>query len=622
MVAGRSARRSAVGILGAGARHPARSVPAIRLRPEAAIAPPAVGPTPRAADRRARTQPAPKRSHLRWSIGATGPRAGRGRRRLSRRPWSSCAANRPDGRVRVTVLDVGQGDAILVEGGRGGRLLVDGGPDPDRLLVALDARLPPWDRRIDLLVLTHPHEDHVAGLALLAGPLSGRPHLRARDDRARTGLPRLAGGPRSARAADRRGSRPATGSASTRSGSASCGPIAARCPANRPTAARRSTTCRSCCSARSDASASCSPATSRRRSTRPSSSRGLPRVDLLKIAHHGSRTSSTGPFLDARPAAGRDRLGRGREPVRPSDQGDPRARGGTRGARSSAPIGTAASRSPWTVSRSSTSGPTGPGPPSMLVRPVAGGDALPGLDGRRPSSTGVRLCDPRGRRLTARDRRTSARPAGPAAGRARIIGTMTVPDRRAAAALLPRARATALGAPPRPGRGRGRGLAGGPDRRARDAGRSVARRGRRPAPRCRQAAARRPTRPAPAPRRWVRGLAERARTPELARAVAGPPGHPPGRRGALSAWSAFASREERIVAYADKRAGQRLESMDGASASWARRYPGAWDPVTAGRVRGTRRASRGRRLPGGRRPADRGPPAGWTALRGACERAR
>ena len=36
-----------------------------------------------------------------------------------------------DGRVRITVLDVGQGDAILVEGGRGGRLLVDGGPDPD-----------------------------------------------------------------------------------------------------------------------------------------------------------------------------------------------------------------------------------------------------------------------------------------------------------------------------------------------------------------------------------------------------------------------------------------------------------------------------------------------------------
>jgi competence protein ComEC len=77
------------------------------------------------------------------------------------------AAHRADGTTRITVLDVGQGDSILVEGGRGGRMLIDGGPDPDRLLVELDRRLPPWDRRIDLLVLTHPHEDHVAGLAIL-----------------------------------------------------------------------------------------------------------------------------------------------------------------------------------------------------------------------------------------------------------------------------------------------------------------------------------------------------------------------------------------------------------------------------------------------------------------------
>src|SRR6185503_17960739 len=55
-------------------------------------------------------------------------------------------------------LGVVQGDGILVEGGRGGRLVVDGGPDPSRLLLALDERLPPWDRRIDVLVLTHPHE--------------------------------------------------------------------------------------------------------------------------------------------------------------------------------------------------------------------------------------------------------------------------------------------------------------------------------------------------------------------------------------------------------------------------------------------------------------------------------
>jgi competence protein ComEC len=74
---------------------------------------------------------------------------------------------RPAPFARVTVLDVGQGDGILIEGSRGGRLLVDGGPDPDRLLVALDGHVPPWDRRIDTLILTHPHEDHVAGLAVL-----------------------------------------------------------------------------------------------------------------------------------------------------------------------------------------------------------------------------------------------------------------------------------------------------------------------------------------------------------------------------------------------------------------------------------------------------------------------
>jgi hypothetical protein len=61
--------------------------------------------------------------------------------------------------------------------------------------------------------------------------------------------------------------------------------------------------------------------------------------------------------------------------------------------------------------------------------------------------------------------------------------------------------------------------------------------------------------------------------PELARAVAG---HPvtrllDGER--YRRWAAFASREERIVAYADKRAGQRLESMDARFASWQRRYP-------------------------------------------------
>jgi competence protein ComEC len=71
---------------------------------------------------------------------------------------------RPDGRLHVTALDIGQGDAILVTTPAGTRMLVDGGPDPDLTLRRLGEVMPWWDRRIDLVLLTHPHEDHVAGL--------------------------------------------------------------------------------------------------------------------------------------------------------------------------------------------------------------------------------------------------------------------------------------------------------------------------------------------------------------------------------------------------------------------------------------------------------------------------
>jgi competence protein ComEC len=64
---------------------------------------------------------------------------------------------------RIRALDIGQGDAYLVEVG-GKVALIDGGPDPARLLAELGASLPPWRRRIDLVALTHAHLDHGAGL--------------------------------------------------------------------------------------------------------------------------------------------------------------------------------------------------------------------------------------------------------------------------------------------------------------------------------------------------------------------------------------------------------------------------------------------------------------------------
>lgn len=73
-------------------------------------------------------------------------------------------ASLPDGRLHLTALDIGQGDAILIESPTGRTVLIDGGPDPERTLRRLGADLPFFQRRIDVVLLTHPHQDHIAGL--------------------------------------------------------------------------------------------------------------------------------------------------------------------------------------------------------------------------------------------------------------------------------------------------------------------------------------------------------------------------------------------------------------------------------------------------------------------------
>ena len=70
----------------------------------------------------------------------------------------------PDGRMRVVFADVGQGDATLIVTPNARSVLVDGGPDREAAARLLGETLPFWDRSVDAVVLTHPHDDHVRGL--------------------------------------------------------------------------------------------------------------------------------------------------------------------------------------------------------------------------------------------------------------------------------------------------------------------------------------------------------------------------------------------------------------------------------------------------------------------------
>jgi len=76
--------------------------------------------------------------------------------------WLAVLDRRTDTFMRVYFLDVGQGDAILIESPNRGRVLVDGGRNR-QVLSELDKILPFADRRIDVLVGTHPDADHVGG---------------------------------------------------------------------------------------------------------------------------------------------------------------------------------------------------------------------------------------------------------------------------------------------------------------------------------------------------------------------------------------------------------------------------------------------------------------------------
>jgi len=77
--------------------------------------------------------------------------------------WSA-ALTMPDDKLHVSFLDVGQGDAILIQTPNGQDILIDGGPDPQKINLELSKKLSFWDRNIDLVVSTQPQADHITGL--------------------------------------------------------------------------------------------------------------------------------------------------------------------------------------------------------------------------------------------------------------------------------------------------------------------------------------------------------------------------------------------------------------------------------------------------------------------------
>lgn len=69
----------------------------------------------------------------------------------------------PDGKLHLVFCDVGQGDSLYVKFPDGRDMLVDGGPG-NQVLKCLGNHMAFWDRKIDLVVVTHPQKDHIGGL--------------------------------------------------------------------------------------------------------------------------------------------------------------------------------------------------------------------------------------------------------------------------------------------------------------------------------------------------------------------------------------------------------------------------------------------------------------------------
>ena len=76
--------------------------------------------------------------------------------------WMVVLAETPSGHVKVAMLNVGMGDSIYIESPTGEQVLIDSGPD-DSVLRELPKVMPLFDHSLDAVVETHPDSDHISG---------------------------------------------------------------------------------------------------------------------------------------------------------------------------------------------------------------------------------------------------------------------------------------------------------------------------------------------------------------------------------------------------------------------------------------------------------------------------
>lgn len=74
---------------------------------------------------------------------------------------------KPSGQLEITMLDVGQGDAIYIRTPGEQDILIDGGPDRS-VIYELGQSMPPLDHTLEWVLATHPDADHIAGIPEVA----------------------------------------------------------------------------------------------------------------------------------------------------------------------------------------------------------------------------------------------------------------------------------------------------------------------------------------------------------------------------------------------------------------------------------------------------------------------